>query len=64
MIRGNKWLQFAQEDLKVAGLCFDEGIFNQVCFHSQQGVEKILKGFIPMSLRGTQCRSNLGEERK
>lgn len=42
----NNWFSFAQEDLKVAKLSFDEKIYNQACFHSQQGVEKMLKGFL------------------
>lgn len=40
------WLVFAGEDLRVAELVFREGIFNQVCFHSQQTVEKSLKALI------------------
>lgn len=42
----NNWFRFAQEDLKVAKLSFEEKIYNQACFHSQQGVEKMLKGFL------------------
>jgi len=42
----NKWIVFAQEDLKMAELALKEGIYNQTCFHSQQCVEKALKGFI------------------
>jgi HEPN domain-containing protein len=42
----NKWIVFAREDLKMAELALREGIYNQVCFHSEQCVEKILKGFI------------------
>jgi len=41
-----KWIDFAGEDLSMAELALREGINNQVCFHSQQCVEKILKGFI------------------
>lgn len=41
-----RWIVFAGEDLKMAELAFKEKIYNQVCFHSQQCVEKILKGFI------------------
>jgi HEPN domain-containing protein len=40
----NRWLIFAQEDLRVAVIALDEGIYNQVCFHAQQCVEKALKG--------------------
>lgn len=42
----SRWLLFAREDLRMAELALKEGIYNQVCFHSQQCVEKILKGFI------------------
>ncbi|MFQ6078845.1 MAG: HEPN domain-containing protein [Thermodesulfobacteriota bacterium] len=41
-----RWLRFADEDLKMAKLAFKEGMYNQVCFHAQQCVEKLLKGFI------------------
>lgn len=42
----NKWLEFAKEDLVVARLSLEKGIYNQVCFHSHQGVEKMLKGYL------------------
>ena len=38
------WLIFAHQDLRMAELALDEGIYNQVCFHSQQCVEKAIKG--------------------
>ncbi|MCI0396260.1 MAG: HEPN domain-containing protein [Chloroflexi bacterium] len=41
-----RWLIFAQEDLQVAEIIFVEGLYNQVCFHAQQCVEKLLKGLI------------------
>ncbi|MEW6680600.1 MAG: HEPN domain-containing protein, partial [bacterium] len=40
------WIDFAKEDLLMAELALKEGITNQTCFHSQQCVEKVLKGFI------------------
>jgi len=40
------WLGFAREDLRVAEMALKEGIFNQVCFHAQQCVEKCLKALI------------------
>jgi len=46
MKKGNNWFVFAEEDIKMAELAFKEKIYNQVCFHSQQGVEKILKGYL------------------
>lgn len=45
----NNWFNFAQEDLIVAKLSFNEKIYNQACFHSQQGVEKMLKGFLKIN---------------
>ena len=41
-----RWVEFANEDLILAEAAFEKGIYNQVCFHSHQGVEKILKGFL------------------
>lgn len=42
----NNWFFFAGEDIKMAESAFKEKIFNQTCFHSQQAVEKMLKGFL------------------
>jgi len=41
-----RWLAFADEDLQVAEIVLKEGIYNQVCFHAQQSVEKALKGLL------------------
>jgi len=41
-----RWIKFAREDLRMAELALTEGIYNQVCFHAQQCVEKLMKGFI------------------
>ncbi len=41
-----RWLQFAAEDLKMAELAIREGIYNQVCFHSQQSAEKAVKALL------------------
>ena len=38
-----RWLTFAREDLRVAEVVLAEGVYNQVCFHAQQCVEKALK---------------------
>src|SRR3972149_7688262 len=40
------WLSFARQDLRMAELALGEGIYNQVCFHSQQCVEKAIKGWL------------------
>ncbi len=45
-MKENNWLFFADEDLMVAKLSLKENIFNQVCFHSQQCVEKSLKAYL------------------
>ncbi|MBI6546591.1 MAG: HEPN domain-containing protein [Cyanobacteria bacterium NC_groundwater_1444_Ag_S-0.65um_54_12] len=45
-LSGNRWLEFAWQDLQMAELALKEDIYNQVCFHSQQCVEKVLKGLL------------------
>jgi len=40
------WLRYAQDDLNSALVLLREGIYNMVCFHSQQAVEKMLKTII------------------
>ena len=39
-------LTFAREDLRVAEVVLAEGVYNQVCFHAQQCVEKALKAML------------------
>jgi HEPN domain-containing protein len=41
-----RWLAFAREDLRMAELALAEDIYNQVCFHAQQCVEKAIKGWL------------------
>ena len=41
-----RWMSFAREDLQMAELALASDIYNQVGFHSQQCVEKILKALI------------------
>ena len=41
-----RWIAFANEDLRVAELIIDDEIYNQVCFHAQQSIEKTLKAAI------------------
>jgi HEPN domain-containing protein len=45
-----RWLYFAREDLRMAELAMQDGLYNQVCFHAQQCVEKSLKGLLSLSL--------------
>ncbi|HET7088492.1 MAG TPA: HEPN domain-containing protein [Anaerolineae bacterium] len=40
------WLRFATEDLQVAEWALSSRIYNQVCFHAQQCVEKALKAWL------------------
>ena len=46
-----RWLTFAQQDLRIAELAMTEGIFNQVCFHAQQCAEKAIKGWLESQSR-------------
>ena len=39
----SRWLEFAREDVQMAELALDADVYNQVCFHAQQCVEKCLK---------------------
>ena len=41
-----RWLVFAREDLRMAELALADALWNQVCFHAQQCVEKILKAWL------------------
>jgi HEPN domain-containing protein/predicted nucleotidyltransferase len=41
-----RWLRYADEDLRMAQLAIDAGIYNQVCFHAQPCVEKCLKALL------------------
>lgn len=45
--RAESWLAKADEDLTTARLVYEVvGPYSSVCFHSQQAVEKALKGFL------------------
>lgn len=46
MNAAEQWLKFATDDIRSAEVLLREGIFNMVCFHSQQVVEKSLKAFL------------------
>lgn len=46
MNESERWLSFAREDLQMAKLALRETIYNQTCFHSQQCVEKAIKGLL------------------
>ena len=40
------WLRLADEDLAMAQLALDQGIYRQTCFHAQQAAEKALKALL------------------
>lgn len=46
MNESERWLTFARQDLRIAELAMGEGLYNQVCFHSQQCAEKAVKGLL------------------
>ena len=46
MKESKRWLLFAHQDLRMAELAMTEGLYNQVCFHSQQCAEKAVKGLL------------------
>ena len=46
MREADRWLGFARQDLRVAELAMGDGLYNQVCFHSEQCVEKVLKAWL------------------
>ena len=46
MREADRWLGFARQDLRIAELAMSEGLYNQVCFHSEQCVEKVLKAWL------------------
>jgi len=42
----HNWLEFAKNDLRAAELLLEDKIYNLVCFHAQQCVEKCLKAWL------------------
>jgi len=46
MKESERWLLFAHQDRRMAELAMAEGLYNQVCFHSQQCTEKAIKGLL------------------
>jgi HEPN domain-containing protein len=58
MNESERWLNFAREDLQMAKLALTETIYNQTCFHSQQCVEKAIKGLLLFQSR-TPPRTHL-----
>lgn len=46
MSNSSRWILLATEDNKMAELAYNARLYNQACFHSQQGAEKYLKAFL------------------
>lgn len=46
MSDSQRWIDLAKEDEKMAELALKAKLYNQVCFHCQQGAEKLLKAFL------------------
>ena len=42
----NRWIKLAREDKEMAGLAYNARLYNQACFHIQQGAEKCLKAYL------------------
>lgn len=61
MTEPHSWLEFAREDFVLAEAALEKGIYNQVCFHAQQGVEKALKGFLRSCQRSVPRTHALSE---
>jgi HEPN domain-containing protein len=58
---GECWMQFAAEDLQMGELAMREAIYNQVCFHSQQCVEKAIKALLILQGKATPRTHLLGD---
>lgn len=46
MSDSRRWIDLAKEDEKMAELALKAKLYNQVCFHCQQGAEKLFKAFL------------------
>lgn len=46
MSDSSRWIKLAMEDKKMAELAYNARLYNQACFHSQQGAEKYLKALL------------------
>ncbi len=57
MAEADRWLNWAGEDIELAEYALSRGIRRQVCFHSQQAVEKALKGMLD-ARRGEHPRAH------
>ena len=46
MSDSSRWIDLAKEDEKMAELALKAKLYNQVCFHCQQGAEKLFKALL------------------
>lgn len=44
--QADKWISFANDDLKIIDDIINDEVYHLACFHAQQAAEKSLKGFI------------------
>lgn len=64
---GARWLEKAEEHLRLAKLALEKGIYSLSCFHSQQAAEGTLRGVLVAFARVhllTHSLSRLAEEAK
>ena len=60
-----QWLQYAEENCRVAALCFEGGLFNACLHNAQQAVEKALKALslmIGLPLKKTHSIAELAAD--
>jgi HEPN domain-containing protein len=53
------WMQYATDDMKSAKVLFQHQIFNMVCFHCQQAVEKTFKALLTVQQQPVPRTHNL-----
>jgi len=57
MTNMQRWLELAGDDVRMAELAMAEGILHQVCFHSEQAAEKLLKAYL-VSRKGSYPKTH------
>jgi HEPN domain-containing protein len=53
------WIQYAKDDMKSAKVLLQHRIFNMVCFHCQQAVEKTFKALLTVQQQPVPRTHNL-----
>ena len=56
-----RWLHFAREDLTMAQMAMEAGIYNQTCFHAQQCSEKAVKALLIFQGKSVPRTHRLGD---